>query len=200
MYLLIWFLISLTIFGLFLWSTGILESQKKAWKQFAEKHGFQYNQGRKLASAVVNGTEDPYDVRLFSSREQDENARIHSFITIMELSFPNPMNQKGLIATTGYESDIEDVSFLERLNEHPLSKQENLFLLAENAETMQAFLTPKRISAIKDFLRLSKAPKMILFTDDRTVMEFQTVNPLDNLGQIEKLYKRLQNIAGRIAA
>ena len=97
----VWASLSGTLIVFLIWTLMILRRQKRAWKAFAEKRGFEYLAGSISDPPQMRGKYNGYEVQAFPTEHQSEDERRARKFSSFEITLRTAPHFQGVVATGG---------------------------------------------------------------------------------------------------
>lgn len=186
-WILIWLAFSVFIIGMFSWSTIILQRQKRAWADFALKHGLAYDRRRFLDSAAVTGLYKGFDITLMSLPREADDPRDNRFVSVLELKFPQGLQDSFAIGTPAMHPFIEQFDAYKQYTIPAKGWKEEYKVYANNLDRAKDFLTADRLKHIARILSLKNADVLIMFDSQEGIVRAETIDPVQTSDKVEQV-------------
>lgn len=188
---LLWFVLAAIILGASGWSTVILFRQKKAWEGFANKNKMAYIKGRVMAPPAVEGYIDRYKISLFTAQRQMPDARSHRYLSVVEITLPDPLIDGGAAGTPEMFAFIESLGTLRPIEiaSDKWNKEDRFFVRHKAA--VENYLTPERIETVARILKTKNADVLFIFDGQTAVIRLETSDPILDENKMDKIIRRL---------
>lgn len=190
MWILIWFLFSSFVLGVFAWSVRILLKQKMAWKAYAEKAGLAYNtQKGFLVSPYLTGEMGNCGFGLFSEPQPTSDSRGQRYTTVLEFVLHQGLGTKGLIGTPKMTGFLENLDVHKSVNISDKEWDPTWIIRTDNPVMVGKYLTAARIDTLKKIFKAKSLGAMLIFDEFDAVLRIETSDPLANTDRLEKVVK-----------
>mgnify|MGYP006271455179 CR=1 FL=1 len=189
--LILWIVLSIILFGLFIWTNIPLIEQKKAWKKFAAKNKLKYYPGGFLKSPFVVGEFDDVSFRLFSEEQYTQDITKRRFTSVLEWIVPG-MPTSGIVASKDLSQIVSLANVSERIKNLPGEWDKKDFIVAERSVALMPYLTDERIKTMRDLIKVKNARFLYVFDTSQAVMRIETNDPLLNDGKITPVYRKMR--------
>lgn len=186
----LWFMLSLTLLGIFVWTYYTLIQQKKAWKTFAKRNKLKYKAAHPLRSATVEGKIEGFDFILASEEQitQDVAGRRFTSVMLVELG---GLPMQGVIASSHMQGFVNFANLPEKIRDiHEIWNNAN-FIHTDRRAVMRAYLTETRIKALNSLMKLKNGMVLYVFNQEKGILRLETIDPLLDPDKIETIIKKL---------
>ena len=188
----IWLAISVFIIGIFVWTTKALFEQKAAWRTFAERRKLKYLPTRFLSSPVIKGLIDGNDFYLASELRDSGDLRGRRFKTVMQFGLPMRMPAGAVVGSGDF---VGFVRALDARDDLKLSfegvPEGSVIGRSDNAEKIADYFTPERVKVLETLVKQKGVSVLFLFDDKYAYLRLETVDPMINATNLDKLVDRL---------
>lgn len=192
---LLWVMISACLLGFLFWTILILMTQKKVWKNYAEKHKLRYKPNNFFDAPDMNGIIDTHSISLFSGEHSLPGERYTRKMTSMEIQLASKMPIDGGMASGGFVDIIEKLGFKEELEPQHSAWKKSYIASADNKSVFDSFLTKERLDALLSLMKVEKFWVIFIFKEDTTLLRLDVSDPLGAYGKLDKIVKALIKVA-----
>lgn len=192
MWIFIWFLLSVFVIGVSLWSVRILFQQKSAWKGYAEKMRLTYQNGpRFLDSPSLSGSIGAYGFGLYSEEQKTQDTRGQRFNTVLEIALRQGLPTTGALGTIDVLDFAQPLNLVQSLVPQDADWDQDWVVRARNIRVVEKYLTPSRLEIFKKIFRMKVVSAFFIFDGQDAILRVATADPLNNKARLEKIVKGL---------
>lgn len=197
MWIAIWALIAIFVFGASIWSYRILMQQKKCWSAFGKKYNMEYQAGKLMDSPSLKGKIDGRTVLLYTDVQQTPDMRGQRYVTTIELELGEGVPASIAVGTSGLAGFINDLALKKDfVPDHAdwkkgTEEEAGYLMRTRNLSKLKAYMTAERIDVLVKLFKM-KNSQILFFCDEVDgVLRIETSDPMRNLERMEKIVKRL---------
>jgi hypothetical protein len=203
MWILLWLVLSAFIVGVFIWSTRILQQQKRTWKAFAAKSGMTYEAGKMMESPKLSGTLGLFQVDIYSATQAAgaaaNNFRGQRYVTVIEINLGAGMPVGAGMGTKEFKNLMAShPRFTKTYKPDHADWRDDYVLGTANVKKLKTYLNPARLKLVSSIFEMKNAAVLLIFDEDEGFLHIETSDPLRNLSHISSIMKRLVNACRHI--
>lgn len=172
-----------------IWSLVISFRQKSSWKTFAEKHSLRYTPGKMMQSPDMDGTIEGYKFSFFTGEHATPDIRVTRKMTGIELTLNSTIPIDGCVASGGMIPVVKTLNYKAEIVPQHEGWNKTYTAQGTNKNALSAYLTDERLQVLTKLMQINNIWMIYLFRNDHGLLRIDTPNPLDNAGQLEKIYK-----------
>lgn len=191
----IWLGLSLALLYFMVWTLYILYRQKRAWKAYAAKMKLRYTPRNLLDSPQISGVAYGHTVALFSAEHATTDARGGRKLTAIEVTLKSPSPFDAILASGGMVEIGRSVNLGGEIKPGSKDWSPEWLAAASSALALEAYLTPERVEALVSIMKIKNAWIIFVMRGGTTLLRLDTSDPLDAVGKIDRILKRLTDIA-----
>lgn len=173
--------------GAFVWSTVILQRQKKAWADYAKKHDLTYVPGRFMDSPAMSGMIGSYFVSCFAAVRDPQDMRARRWVSVVEVKFPAGLVGSGAVGTKDMLLFLEGLEGLSPMLVHSSEWREAYHFYTREPEIAKAYLTDQRVKHLAALLGVKNAAVLLLYDENEAIARVETPDPIKDVEKIEKV-------------
>ena len=199
MWFFLWGILSLFVLGVFLWSTAILQQQKKAWSAFAKKHNFSYEAGKFNEAPVMRGVINGRPLAFFNDSRPTADKRSRQFFTAIELELGSGMPTGAALATATFADFLSTLNMPQTYQPPADGWLPTYVVKTRDAIALAIYLTPSRLKVLQALFAMKTVETLLFFDEEASVLRFELRDPLRSVERLEKLVLRIGQ-AGQVLA
>ncbi len=184
-----WLILSAFVIGAFVWSTRILQTQKRAWGSFASKYSLNFEKGRAFSSPVVRGLFQDLTLHIYSEEQLAPDTRGSRFRSVVELMGKSAMPMSGAIASGDYVHLVSNLDLKEGVLPASGIWSGKYLAKTDNKAEMEALLTEECIASLNRLLKIERASFLVIFDRSDLLLRYETGDPLHDPRRLDKLVK-----------
>ncbi len=194
----LWIILSLLIFGIFTWSNYTLILQKRAWKALATRRKLRFRAPRIFNSATVVGKVAGYRFSLFSEEQPTEDIARRRFTSVLMFEL-QPLPFQGVVATSHMRHFIEMSALPDSIKPEHENWRSNSFITTNNQRLMHAYITEYRLKALMSVMHIKNGMFLYAFDSENAVLRLETVDPLLDYEKLDAMLVKLEKAVKAIA-
>jgi hypothetical protein len=188
---LVWAFLAIFIFGIFFWDVQILLRQKKAWTDFAKKHGLNVVQPKFFASPGLRGFIRGYDVSVFSELQTVNEAGTRRYRTIIQIELPSKFQTSGVIASAQARAFALSMNLPQEIKIEQAGWNQSVYLATENKELFEPFLTQERLKSFHALTSIKGVACVFIFDTNVCFLRFETPDAIEDAKKLDKLIQKI---------
>jgi hypothetical protein len=190
---LIWILIAVTVFGVVVWSLIITLQQKKVWKDFAKKYGFQYSAPRLTEPPMVTGTKDGTKFYFYTYSYPTNDKLYRNVLVVAEIDAPfvneTDMPPRMIILNERSAAllNAPNLTFSTQYKHG-----DHMLIGCDDVDAIQHYIAdPKRQKAFTAMMDWKNMDVALLIDKNTLSLRFEINNALNTTDSLESVYKKL---------
>ena len=191
-------LVTIVVWGSFLWTTQILMRQKKAWEMFAKKYKLTYEKGQFFGSPAMVGAIGKYQVAYYSAQKPTTDVQGQRSVTVVEIGYPQGLVDGGAAGTEVMVPFMQTMNLLHPYNPKWQEWNKDFKMMVREDSEADGFWNQKRLQALQDILSAEKADVLFLYDDREALIRYETTDPLQDPNQIKKITERFFELSNTI--
>lgn len=196
MWIALWIFISAFIIGIALWSMQILRQQKRAWSAFARKYNYDYDPGKLMESPRINAVINHMKVALYTDVQRVNDVRGERYVTIIEITMGGGMPTGAVITTPEWQAFVDSLTFSQDYTPDNANNWKPSYIIkTHDVQTLRSYLTKERVHALEKLFAMKNSMSLFFFDEQEAVLRVETSDPLRDPRHIEKIMKRLTEVA-----
>ncbi len=195
MWLAIWGIFAVFIFGFVIWTMAVLYQQKRAWSAFAKRHKLKYDAGTFMGSPTVTGKIKDRLLSLYTGIQQTDDIRGQRFVTVIEFQLGDGMPTGAAISTPQFRSFIDGLIFDETYQPELAEWDKDYVVRTRDEKNLSAYLTKERQQVLHSLFTMKTASVLFFFDELEAVLRVETSDPLRSEAHLNAIIKRLADAA-----
>jgi hypothetical protein len=188
---LLWLLLSSGMLYFLGWTLFILYRQKNAWRAYAKRCKLRYTSSRMLGSPEMSGTLDNYAISFFTAEHTAPDARSVRKLTAIEIPLLTKLPAEGAVASGGMVAFVHRLGLPDEHKPAHTAWNKEYVVKTTNRYVMEEYLTPGRLDALTDLMKVKNAWIILVFKNDTSLLRFDSPDPLDSEKKIDYIVKKM---------
>lgn len=164
----------------------ILMRQKTVWAQFAKRHNMKCSTRGFLNSPIISGVYKGQFITFFSDKSQFIKANSDSFRTILQFDMKVGIPVEGVIASPYARDFALSLKLPKEIIPDIAGWNKGIVIRTQNEALLSPYLTPERLQTLNGLMSIKNTNSILLFSENETFFRFETSDPFDDIGRMEK--------------
>ena len=191
MWIVLWFVASAFILGVFGWSLLILQQQKRAWSAFAKKYNLAYVPGKLVEAPAIKGAVFGYQAAFFPDVQATQDQRGVRYVTVLEFDLGQGGPTGGVVASDNFATFVAELVFAHNLEIDSPQWDKTRIVRTRDLDAMRTYLTKERLDFLNGLMTMKNSSALYFFDEQNAVLHIETTDPIRDAARFEKIVQKI---------